>query len=1455
VPEQHVRHYLNVRGLLCLIAAGLVAGLGLYFLWGYQKERFLAEGLRQIKAFQEAGGKAETPDARQENYDLALRHLSQYLDFSPDDPEALEIEAQIRDGRRDVAGTIATYEHLLRVVKADDPRAKQAHLRLAALYIQMSDYYRSIAQKQHETEEVGKLMRYYAAELRLIQVLEGNAKANPPVQDALAHRLLAMALEGQIVPDNKTARSVEIPVEGIHGKTLEEAATLEYQKALALAPGDAIAAQRLANIYQRSNETLKARSVLTSLLKAGADNVEVRLIRFQFFRNHADPRAAADELEAAAKLDPENLGVILVAAENALRTDADGPRAARRWLARVPERWREDPRVLTTQGLVEYTERDFEAAIKTWGRGRDHTHGTDVGLAQRLAMTLLELHRDDEAAKLVGEYRRLAGDDDPVYRFLEGIQDEHAGRFSRAVERLESARSRLPATYQTSLHLLLGHCQEKQGSTAEAEKTYRSGIQLDPRSAALRQALGQLLFATAPEESVKELERGLESSPDQPALLVTLAAVRLEQQRARPAERRDWTEFDAAFKKALAAAPKETSLILMRAERLAADGGPDQAITFLTEVIEQDPRSVEVATRLSEYLLGQGRADQALQVLAKASDPKAAGDRGALRTQQALVQISLGRAREARSMLVERVDRLPEGDRDEVWRFLVLLCKSQGDPVTSRSTFGEWARLLPDDPRPKLALLEMDIQANDRDAIRARLESIRPRDERDDFTWRLAQARERLWRRANVETAAGPGRTPTEKSRRELLREADQLVESVLRDIKIDPVALLLKGQILEEEGTEDKAVEPYRQAWARGNAEALIRLVDLLVRLGRKTELERLRQSDPTKQLDHIEASTFLHYGDKQEASRIIQQSLTDRPGRQAWQVGMLDMIGETDKAEVALRAAAERLNTVEAWLVLLHFQTDHGERRSSADTIREIKRRFKSEQPELLEARCQWAAGNWPAADRAFHEAARRYANILDVQSRAARYFEERGRGDQAELCLRRILERTPNDRAIKRQLAIVLTAQTFRPDAWKQALDLLGPERSEGDAPEDRLARAVILGQSGDSQRVAQARELLEALVADVTTDSRVGLSARETLARLLLEADQPERASQVLEVLASTRDEPALIALYSEALLQGEKFSALEAPLKRLAGTSEGRPFEARLRARLIQKQAPSGEAATALEEGYLAREKAPGSELFGREAFSILLSMGTEALGHAERLGRRLAARNPALSWMPARILAIRGDNPGALDLCVAAARAQGELPDAVEPGRLALEIAVASHFDAAILKKAEAVFVAALAHAPDVDELLVMKAMLDHLQGHFAEEVRLYRLVLERKPRNPLVLNNIAWALCEGIHQLSEALAKIEEVIQLEGRNPNNADTRGVILMRMGQHSQAIEDLKWVVQAEPTGVHLYHLAHAYHEAGRDADFRATLDQMRRVGLTEADLDSSERGDYHALVGP
>jgi Flp pilus assembly protein TadD len=145
--------------------------------------------------------------------------------------------------------------------------------------------------------------------------------------------------------------------------------------------------------------------------------------------------------------------------------------------------------------------------------------------------------------------------------------------------------------------------------------------------------------------------------------------------------------------------------------------------------------------------------------------------------------------------------------------------------------------------------------------------------------------------------------------------------------------------------------------------------------------------------------------------------------------------------------------------------------------------------------------------------------------------------------------------------------------------------------------------------------------------------------------------------------------------------------------------------------------------------------------------------------------------------------------------------------------------------------------------------------MLLHLEGRFDDEVRIYREVLSRQPENPVILNNLAWSLSEGLNHPSEAMMYVEQYMKRPGRLAESLDTRGRILIRLGRTDDAIKDLEEVVRVEPTGAHLFHLAYAYHKAGRDEDYRKTIERVRKSGLTVAGVDSTERAEFEALVGP
>jgi tetratricopeptide (TPR) repeat protein len=221
--------------------------------------------------------------------------------------------------------------------------------------------------------------------------------------------------------------------------------------------------------------------------------------------------------------------------------------------------------------------------------------------------------------------------------------------------------------------------------------------------------------------------------------------------------------------------------------------------------------------------------------------------------------------------------------------------------------------------------------------------------------------------------------------------------------------------------------------------------------------------------------------------------------------------------------------------------------------------------------------------------------------------------------------------------------------------------------------------------------------------------------------------------------------------------------------------------------------------------------------------------------------------------MPASILASRRKHDEALTLCRTAAEAGTQANDLRDACRIALEVAVASATRAAALQHAGEVVATALRRLPAFDDLRVIQAMIEHLQGSYDDEVHLYRTVLANQPQNPVVLNNLAWALSEGLNQPSEALEKIDELLAIAGPNPENLDTRGVILVRLGRAQEAVKDLEEAVKANASGLRLFHLAKAYKKLGRDDDARRLIERARQAGLNATTVDPTERPEIEALL--
>jgi tetratricopeptide (TPR) repeat protein len=590
--------------------------------------------------------------------------------------------------------------------------------------------------------------------------------------------------------------------------------------------------------------------------------------------------------------------------------------------------------------------------------------------------------------------------------------------------------------------------------------------------------------------------------------------------------------------------------------------------------------------------------------------------------------------------------------------------------------------------------------------------------------------------------------------------------------------------------------------------------------------------------------------------------ESLADDPARYDMvRKRFLELDGRFDEVEAILRAKAEAAPAaqIQPWLDLIKSQADHG--RSAeviSKTIDDLKKRARTPRPELVEAQARWTARQWLEADRAYDQAARLRADDAVALTSVAFYYEQTGRIDRALELYRQALRVDPKSRPTMRQMAMALTSRGGEPAAWDEAMALLRPEA--GETAEDRLARAVVLARSSDQARAAQAPALLAEVIADLEPSNPTAASARDFVARFLLNQGQADRAAAYAAISAGMFGTPQDLALHAECLLKAGKFDLAEVELDRLFLADPVAPDEGRLRAELVAARTGPELAPAALADEVLGRGKGPVAIALGRVGFQRILASGggrdlpATSLDAAEKIARALLDMDPGLGWMLGQVMILRGRPEEAIAPCRVASEASDAIEaDRAEAGRTALAAAVRL----GKVSEAAGVLDAALRTVPNSPELLALRAVVHHDLGEYADEVRIYRRILElippAHPQTESVLNNLAWALSEGLNQPEEGLKLIEGLIQERGATPQSVCTRGVVRMRMGKLDEAIADLRQSVQGEATGRRLFHLARAYRASGQMDLARDALAQARRAGLTEAEMDSTERADFQALL--
>lgn len=1175
------------------------------------------------------------------------------------------------------------------------------------------------------------------------------------------------------------------------------------------------------------------------------------LARYRYRTQFRLPQAA-DDLQQALEQGPDNLTVLLSAAQHA-RWEAGQteptqrpPDEARQYLQEAKKRYEHiiqhvapaDPRAYLGLGDVFWTQGRTDRAIENWRFGLDHADERHlelnpnlveamifVELNSRLADALIEQGRLDEAkkdpsddsakegpldvldraSKKLGPTRLRASVRASLDRLTDLLQAKWLitkGNHLEAIpllKRVTLAEQNTPSEVRQGVlaWLMLGRAHAELEQWESAGLAFERAAFLQPTNVKPRlTAAAAWARAGQWEKAIRYYERALQLE-DTTETWFALAQVRFQRQSGLSQEERDWDLFDEALQEAKKTPrrgkflPAAWRIALLEGNYLAQRG------------TEQGRRDQEVPKALSLFHAAEEEYPWSTGLFQRlASDYK-------------------------------RLGALADADRTAAYG-LVLTTLRKGDLEEARQQLAKLHEKYPASELLVRQLAELAFEARNVEDAQRWETKLRELEGPNGLYSQYYQARRLL------AEAKGP-EDPN-------LVRAGGLQAQIQSRRPAWPVAHLLNGMVLQRRGKLPQAIQAYQEAIRLGERHVSVykRLIRLLYQVQRFDEaheyLANLRaRVPPSQSLSSLEISLAATQGELDWALELADAAARrepEDPMAQLWLGHMRLANGQTGNAEKAYRKAVQLAapGDIRALNGLFSFYATSGQLDRARETLQELAKNeeLSAIQRASMLGRGYELIGDAEQAETNYRTAADLAPGDLAVEMRLAAFLQQSD-PPEAEKILRRILGRAPDTGEARRRLATILASRGGEKQ-WQEATQLLQPQGTDRDVSNlDRRLRAVLFAQRGGKDNRRKARQLLEELIAgsDEPLDGD-----RLLLARLYEAEGNPQAARAQYNALVGRPDpNPMHLAMYVDSLLRHNSPGEAAGWLEKLEKAAPDDLGVLRLRARWLHTEGRTSEIGP-LVEG-LADKLLQRVEKDRRREAQLCLEVGNlySAVEHyqaAESWYRRLVELVPERYEPLATALARQGRTQDAIHLCAKAARSD-------RSSRPALTVAstlVSGQPTAEDFRLAEPLLSQAVENHKDSTAILQSLANVRVVQQRVAEAVELYRRVLDLDPRHLVALNNLATLLSEQPGTREEALQYIDRALDIAGPKAALLDTKGMVLVHHGKPVEAVPLLEAAASApNPDPRYDFHLAVAYHRIGGQIDkVRSTLKKARDGNL-------------------
>lgn len=1028
-----------------------------------------------------------------------------------------------------------------------------------------------------------------------------------------------------------------------------------------------------------------------------------------------------------------------------------------------------------------------------------------IPIATRLFILSGEL---DRAAEYISQMN-LKDINPQEVTFLEGLLAFEKGRMFEAINYWKESIGL--GNTSPEIRLLLSSALSRIGDTKSALRHLRTLVSETPDYVAGHIALAKLSAQTGNwSESARHAEVANRLSPGnvESALLYHQAQMQLKATGLGDEN----TRILQSIKEQLSGLEKTEKnlfqITLLQFQLALRQGNFPDASALVNRMKKEFPSQIKTLIAEVDLLVAQDKKDEAISRLFKALEefPQAVDP-------VRYLALLLGRKNDrekCESVMTEALERLEQAvDRRNLGLILAEFYIQWDRKDDAYRLLNTLARELPEDIPVKRGLLRCEQVIRDSEKAQKIVNDIKSLEGEEGWQWRYEQAK--IWFSSDDYEAHNT--------------QIVSLLQENLQANPNDQESRVLLAETYNRSGELQLAISTYREALNRSpnDLRILIPAIDLLSRVMEFDEVDQLLNRVSAKNLYHPQLQQFqvqshLRHGQLNSASDVLRDLIKLDPNNPANRVSLaLIQInqGNFDEAEKLLdQLKVQEPNSLTVADARLRLYFSQNKTQEALRVCDEIVKNLNNASAYIFRARTFMSLKQTNKAIADLKRAAEIEPDNIMVWIKRSILHKFAGLNNEAVEDIQKALSLDYGNILVQKQ-AISLFLDSGDTDKVLQAKTILNEAiRTNPNDIDLLLFKVNLLLTDNTAPAIAEAERILVEITEKKPEISR----AWKLLGDISLVQGQTERAMEmVFRGLSQTPNDKALLLL--KARVESLRSPVLAIPTLKA----------------MLETDSDNIEAALLLAETYIKNGEQDKAVNLLREQLD----------------SRRGASEERIIRINLATALHKNSSDP----------EAKNEFDSLIQSEKdsfILIDIAtkLMEFNDNRSKQAAENILRKVLKNEPDSVKAMTTLAILLFTRDRPDESIPLYERILRLQPDNQVVINNLAWLMCEDKGKYNEALELAQRGIKLYPNYTDLIDTRGVIYYKMGEFDKAIEDftkcLKLYLPGTTAAVaSRFRLAKTYTKLGQNIEavqqLKQVLDLERQIGgLSNSELTEAQQ---------